>query len=255
MKQFVITPAAGKRLIAKAAAQLTAVTGALNAGTVVIIAGTTNAYVAEEILKKIKQKFPYDKKQFIRGITIPPSKPTTKHGRLTDSKKFPGDIIIEKGKCRTGKTIFDVVDKLNHHDVIIKGANALDIRNRQAGVLIGHPKGGTIIAALQAVTGRKTRLIIPVGLEKRVNTNLNTIAKMLNAPGTEGPSLLPLPGPILTEIDALKILTGADAFLTAAGGVAGAEGAVWLAIDGNPQQLKNAQKILKNISTEPPFNI
>ena len=46
MKQFVITPAAGKRLIGKAIARHDAVTKALKKNTVVIVAGTTNGYVA-----------------------------------------------------------------------------------------------------------------------------------------------------------------------------------------------------------------
>ena len=49
MKQFVITPAAGKRLIGKAIAKHAAVATAIKKGTVVIVAGTTNGYVAEEI--------------------------------------------------------------------------------------------------------------------------------------------------------------------------------------------------------------
>jgi hypothetical protein len=53
MKQFVVTPSAGKRLIAKAIAQHPDVKGALKQGTVVIIAGTTNGYVAEEIFSAL----------------------------------------------------------------------------------------------------------------------------------------------------------------------------------------------------------
>jgi len=34
--------------------------------------------------------------------------------------------------------------------------------------LIGHPKGGTIALALQAAVGRRIRLILPAGLERRV---------------------------------------------------------------------------------------
>ena len=35
-----------------------------------------------------------------------------------------------------------------------KGANALDMINRKAAVMIGHPEGGTIMAALTAVIGK-----------------------------------------------------------------------------------------------------
>lgn len=53
MKQFVVTPSAGKRLIAKALTMHPAVLEALKNGTVVVVAGTTNGYVAEEILKSL----------------------------------------------------------------------------------------------------------------------------------------------------------------------------------------------------------
>ena len=88
--------------------------------------------------------------------------------------------MIVDGERIQGKTIFDVVDDLKEGDVILKGANAVDVIGRRAGILIGHPKGGTIAAALQAVTGRRVKLILPVGLEKRVNTDLDRIAETLN---------------------------------------------------------------------------
>ncbi len=50
MIQIVLTPAAGKRLIAKAIAAHPAIQVALHSGTIVIVAGTTTGYVAEEIL-------------------------------------------------------------------------------------------------------------------------------------------------------------------------------------------------------------
>ncbi len=40
-------------------------------------------------------------------------------------------------------------------DVILKGANAIDMSQRRATILIGHPKGGTIAVALWAVIGRR----------------------------------------------------------------------------------------------------
>ncbi len=48
--QFVLSPAAGKSLIGKALVAHPAIQTALKSGTVAIIAGTTNGYVAEEIL-------------------------------------------------------------------------------------------------------------------------------------------------------------------------------------------------------------
>lgn len=68
-------------------------------------------------------------------------------------------------------------ENLNEGDVILKGANALDLTHRQAAVLIGHPKGGIIGASLQAVVGeRRVRIILPVGLEKRAYCDLMELA-------------------------------------------------------------------------------
>ena len=165
--------------------QITQPYKSLRNGTVVIVAGTTNGYVAEEILKAHDISNDFSRKHFFRGITLPPTKTVTAEGRLTDESKFPGDVVIVKGVWQKGKTIADVVDSLKEGDVILKGANALDLTHRQAAILIGHPKAGTIGLALPAIVGRRVKLIIPVGLEKRVNGDLNALAEKMNAPGAQ----------------------------------------------------------------------
>ena len=253
MIQFIVPPAAGKRLIAKAIVKHTAVSAALQSGTVVIIAGTTNGYVAEEILASCRNTEEFSPQRFFRGVTLPPYRRTSDTGRLSDESQFPGDVVIENGNWLQGKTIFDVIDDLKEGDVIMKGANAVDLMRKQAGVLIGDPKGGTIVAALQAVVGRRVRLIVPVGLEKRVSSDLNTIATRLNTPGAHGPRMLPVSGEVITEIEALELLTGVQAELVAGGGVCGAEGAVWLAVSGTEEQEESAKVILASVGKELPF--
>jgi hypothetical protein len=254
MKQFLITPQAGKRLIAKTIANHPAIIKALKNGTLVIVAGTTNGYVAEEILKNHKIANDFSRKHFFRGITMPPTKSVTDEGRLFDESKFPGDVVIIEGVWQKGKTIADVVDSLKEGDVILKGANALDLTRRQAAILIGHPKAGTIGLALPAVVGRRVRLIIPIGLEKRVNGDLNILAEKLNAPGAGGYRLLPVPGEVFTELDALKVLTAANVELIAAGGVCGAEGGCWIAVTGEDEQEEFAEQIIASVANEPPFS-
>ncbi|MGD0405401.1 MAG: hypothetical protein ABSB10_01940 [Candidatus Bathyarchaeia archaeon] len=255
MKQFLITPSAGKRLIAKALANHPTILTAIKNGTLVIVAGTTNGYVAEEILKIQKISNDFSRKNFFRGITLPPNKTITVEGRLADESKFPGDVVIAKGVWQKGKTIADVVDSLKEGDVILKGANALDLERKQAAILIGHPKAGTIGLALPAVAGRRVKLIIPVGLEKRVNGDLYALAEKLNAPGAGGYRLLPIPGEVFTEIEALKLLSGVDAELMSAGGVSGAEGSCWLAITGTREQEDAAQKLFASAANEPAFDL
>jgi hypothetical protein len=254
MKQFVITPAAGKRLIGKAIARHTAVAKALTKNTVVIVAGTTNGYVAEEILSVLGQAKAFQRDHFYRGIILPPDRPKSSTGRSYDESKFPGDVVIIKGVYQKGKTIFDVIDDLREGDLILKGANAVDLIQRKAAILIGAPKAGTIGATLPAVVGRRIRLILPVGLEKRVHENLDDLAAKMNAPGEKGPRLLSVPGEIFTELDAIALLTGASASLVAAGGVCGAEGSVWLTVSGKPSQEKTAEALIKSVVNEPAFN-
>ncbi len=255
MKQFLITPAAGKKLIAKALNVHQDIKDALKSGTVVIIAGTTNGYVAEEILSSVNQMEGFSRQRFFRGIVLPPVGLTRESGRLKDETGFPGDVVLVDGIWKKGLTIFDVVDDLKEGDVILKGANALDVPNKKAAIYIGHPQGGTINAALQAVVGRRVRLILPVGLEKRVSSDLDDLALRLNSPGSKGPRLLPVVGEVITEIEALKSLTGANAEMVAAGGVAGAEGSIWLAVSGKSAEVEAAQEVIKSVSKEPQFTI
>ena len=253
MRQYLVTPAAGKRLIGKAMAIHPAVQEALASGVIVIVAGTTNGYVAEEILAVSGDRTGFSRDYFFRGITLPPSRPTTDTGRAPDESGFPGDVVLDRGEWRKGATIFDVIDDLKEGDVILKGANAVDLANRRAAILIGHPKAGTIGVALPAVAGRRVRLIVPVGVEKRVLTDLDTLAAKRNSPGASGPRLLPVPGEVVTELDAVRMLCGASADLIAGGGVGGAEGSVWLSVEGTPEQQDAAVSILKEVGAEPAF--
>ena len=254
MKQFVLTPAAGKRLIGKGMVKHPAIAKILKKGALVIIAGTTNGYVAEEILRKLGQLKEFQRNHFYRGIILPPRRPVTREGRSYDESKFFGDVVIQNGKFQKNQTIFGVVDDLREGDVILKGANAVDLIQRRAAILIGAPKAGTIGAAMPAAVGRRVKLILPVGLEKRVQENLDDLAAKMNAPGAQGPRLMPVPGEIFTELDAIELLTGATASLVAAGGVSGAEGSIWLTISGTTAQEKAAEALMQSVINEPAFN-
>ncbi len=250
-----LTPSAGKCLIGKAMAVHPAIKSTLQSGTIVIIAGTTNGYIAEEILSTIGEKGNLTRSRFFRGIILPPTYKTTETGRLSDESGFPGDVVIKDGVWQRGKTIYDVADDLKEGDIILKGANALDLMHKRAAVLVGVQQGGTIIVALQAAVGRRVRLILPVGLEKRISGDLNELAIRLNAPGAKGLRLLPVPGEVFTEIDSLSLLAGVTAELIAGGGVCGAEGSVWLAISGTTETELTADRIIQSVAYEPAFTM
>ena len=247
MKQYRVTTSMGKRIIGKAMAVRPDIQATLEQGTLVIIAGTTNGYVAEEILSSSGQAKGFSRLGFRRGMTVPP-------GTKAPQVDFPGDVVIRDGAWQKGQTIFDVADDLKRGDIVLKGGNAFDARG-QAAVQIGDPHGGTVHAALATVFGRRVRLIVPVGLEKRVLEDVNILARRSIDPGAAGPRLLPMPGKVFTELDAIELLTGAQACLLAAGGVYGAEGAYWLGIDGSKKQVAAATALIRSIADEPPCRV
>jgi len=253
IRQYPITPAAGKRLIAKALTQHPIVEQALRGGRLVIVAGTTNGYVAEEILTHIGQSVGFSRRYFFRGVTVSPARITAVPGRHPDNSGFPGDVVIDKGVWKRAKTIFEVAGDLDDNDVIVKGANALDVVSGQAANFVDHPDGGPMAVVLPAVMGRRTKLLIPIGLEKRVPGSLLDLAKRLASTDARGPRLCPLPGQVFTEIHAIALATGAQATLVGAGGVGGAEGCVWLAVDSSESQLGKVEALMRQVLGEPPF--
>lgn len=246
-EQFWLSVTAGKRLIAKAVPQLPSVRQALAENVVVITAGTTNAYVADEILQSLGQEQGFSYQHFYRGYVVPPGYKATLEN---EPERFLGDVVIRKGQWERGLTIIDVADELKPGDVIIKGANAVNLQDQEAAILIGHSKAGTIGAAIQAVIGRRVDLILPVGLEKRIPGSIGAIAAKLNAVNASGPRYFPVRGKIITELEAVQILTGAEAELIAGGGVSGAEGSYRLAVSGARAQLESVRQIVQNVISE-----
>lgn len=254
-KQYVISPAAGKRMIAKAMLLIPSVREALESRTVVVIAGTTNGYVAEEFLNSIGQSEGFSRKSFFRGITLPPKHEKPDTGKAKDEGGFIGDVVITRGKWEKGKTIFDVADSLVQGDIILKGANAVNLETMQAAVLVGDRIAGTANPTLQCAVGRRVELYVPVGLEKRITGDIVRIARLLNSPAASGVRYMPLPGNVITEIQAIELISGANAELVACGGVNGAEGACWLAVTGNEEQLEKMDALFESIRNEPNFTL
>jgi len=244
IRTYFLSVAAGKRLIAKAAVALPEVQEALSKHTIVVAAGTTNAYIAEEFLTLLGDTTPFVRRDFFRGATAVDAIPGKASGPVCD-------LVIKKGKRVLEKTVDDIVPRLEKGDVIFKGANAVNLEACEAGVLIGNPLLGTSLPIIQAAFGRKIRLIVPVGLEKRVDVPISDLANLLSQPEAEGLGLLPLPGEILTELDAVEILTGAVAELVAAGGICGAEGGYWLTLEGDDSEIEEAEKLFSEVKKEP----
>ena len=243
--QAILTVSESKRLIGQGVKEMPIVKNALANGMVIIGKGTTNAYVAEEITgKKIERA------AFVRGRIQP-----TKGGKKLPDVKAAPDVILERGKV-LDLPLAEAVKKLKPGDVVIKGGNALDYKNKLVGVNIGAPDAGTAGATMPYVVARKAYLVIPIGLEKLVAGDLVDLTLRMREPieslnGLQ--SMFLLTGEIVTELEAIHVLTGATAFQCSAGGIGGAEGSVWLVFRGTREQVTKALKLVQSIQGEPPY--
>jgi len=242
----VLTVAESKRLIARAVAGMPEVQHALKDGMVVVCKGTTNSYVAEELLgRQIPQG------AFVIGRVTP-----HKDGRpLPEVDPMP-EVILVKGVHRPDLTLDAALAKVKPGDVIIKGANALDYANQAAAVWLGSPTGGTTAKILPHVGPGKAHLVIPIGLEKQISGSVADVVETVNT-SREANEKLPrmqlMRGTIVTELEALRMLADVEPFQASAGGIAGAEGAVWLVWRGRRDAVDRAAHIVDQIQGEPPF--
>lgn len=247
--QVILTVAEGKRLIAKAVAQMPVVQQALREGTVIIGRGTTSTYVAEELTG---QKIPHG--AYVIGWTGP-AKGAAKLG----GEEKVEDIVLVKGQPQPGLSLDAALQDLKPGDVVIKGANALDRARGMAGVIIGGGLSstcGTTGKIMPLVVARKAHLVIPVGLEKQVDGDVIDIANRMREPIeslNDVPSMYLLTGHIMTEIEALELLADVSVFQAAAGGVAGAEGSTRLICRGARAQVEQALAVTASVQGEPPF--
>lgn len=235
-RQLYITPEQGKRLIAKALCKDGRLLRAATEHTLVIVAGTTNGYVAEALLGALGLGVP-DRSDFFRGIFRPAG--------AGPAKMNPErDVVLRKGRWEKGLTIFDVEAELGQGDLILKGGNALHVSDRQVGVLIGNPTFGTLGAIYRAVMGRRAGLLLPIGLEKRVDLPIAELSAFAGGEEAQGLRLCQAPGRAYCELDALESC-GVRACLLAGGGVDGYEGGMLLGLEGDAASLEAAEGLAR----------
>mgnify|MGYP001056448257 FL=1 len=131
-------------------------------------------------------------------------------------------------------------------DVYIKGVNAVDC-NHHVGILVGNlVEGGTIGRVVSGAARKGFKLIFPVGLEKLIPVTVEEAAKEAiksQYSYSTGISCGLFPckaGTVVTEMDAVRILSGCEAIPIAAGGLGGAEGAITMVLKGTDEQVGRA---------------
>ncbi len=255
--QVVLTPPESKCLIAKAIARMDVVKKAAASGMIVIHASSTSYFLAKELTGDVPRT-----DHWVHGGVFPqglctevgasrnPAAPLLPPDPNAPPKKFnvdwfPFKWVIKNHKLTSGIALGKILEEIRPDDVYVKGCNAVD-NEFHAGVLFGHDDGGGTIARVMSAQAQKGfNVICAVGLEKLIPVSILEAARATArkqefdyAMGMNC-GLFPVKaGTTVTEIQAVAILSGgAKAVPIAAGGLAGAEGAVVLAIEGDKDQV------------------
>lgn len=240
----VLTPAASKRLIAKAVVSLREVQNAYQRGRLIVALGTTNAYILEELTGQSVEKARYSV-----GIV------TESAWCLTPPDMRMKPLAFENG-ATSERPWQDVLSDFKRDDVFIKGGNALDTEGN-VGILLGGKNGGTIGAAYGHLVSVGAHLVLPVGLEKLVPSVIdaaNALGQMeIDESYGMACGLFPVTyGSVITELDAISILYGLEAMHVHSGGVGGSEGAVGLIAFGEDSACDKFMTDMHHIRLEPP---
>jgi hypothetical protein len=252
--QLVFNPWESRALIAKTVINHPLVKKSLKDGIIAIGRGITNAFIVQEILKKTKNEhFELNINNYVAGVI---------NGSLcaSDIETRSPEIIFRKGVPEI-KPIGEAIDEMGGNDLVIKGGNALD-PNFVAGVLVAHPKGGTIGAFYSTAIAKGVKILVPISLEKMVPYPLTAMIHELggqtNIDYARGlpVGLFPIVGgETFTEIDALELIGVVDAFPIASGGALGGEGSVTLEISGNEKEVTKAINLAKEVYGTQPMNV
>lgn len=240
---FTLTPAESKRLIAKGVLAMPEVQEAREKGYLIVGRGSTNGYIAEELLGRELEKEKYVAGQSIRGVLC-----ALHQGiRLRPVSFYKGELLeVEPGT---------LMEKLGPGDIVLKGANAIDSQGN-VGVVMASPVGGTMGEFYMATKAQGVDMIYPVGLEKMILSveeaaqygGRLTLERTIGAP--VGFACV-ADGIVVTEIDAIDILFGIDAVHFASGGYGGSEGAVSILVEGDDEEVNECVDFIETIKGEP----
>lgn len=237
--QFTLTVNAGKWIIAKALSELKYVKDAIANGTLLLYGGTTVSALAEILTNEPLR---------LCGRITPRGTVTT----FNELESTPTTILISKGKKYDypgDQESKELLRSMGKNDVVITGANGYDIYGNALLMSGGYGLGGRnqLIAPMHT---EGAKLIIAVGLEKFIPGSVIEIIKYTgrNLPiWSMGMSVgfIAVIGEIITEIEAVKILTGIEPMVIGRGGINGAEGGSTMIAQGSEESLNKLIKLVE----------
>ena len=241
-----ILPREGKRLIARGVLALPEVKRVLENGWFVVSRGITPSYILEELTGQ-----GYDTANCTAGIVT--------EGRMASVLEDDrlGPWVFKNGNLdETPAPV--VLDQFTAYDVSVKGANAVD-PDGNIGVFAADKAGGTVGGIWPTITARGAHWVAPVSLERLIPSVIEAARHCGNNlwDYTMGQSAGFMPvvnALVVTEVQAIELLTGVTAVHVGSGGVAGSEGAVMLALEGEHDVVLKAFELIEDIKGEPQFD-
>lgn len=236
--QLTLTVPKGKRLIAKAIAALSDVREALKKGRVLLKGGTTVSAVAEELI----------------GSPLRISGRITPRGTVSCNKSllhYPHSILIHNGEvCNVDSRLLQAISEMKASDIAICGANLVD-NNGQAAMMAGSPLGGTLGQVVSALAAEGITTYIAAGVEKFAPCSIEDAMfecgrRKIDTSMGMSVGLIPVPGYLVSELEAFAILAPVKACIIGRGGIKGAEGATTFVVKGEEEEVK---KIIYTVST------
>jgi len=261
----VLTPAESKRLIAKAIIQKNEIKKAMEKAYVILCEGSINVMIAQELFGLDIECKDFTCGMITGGVActsgLCSTRPRMEISFLDSSKPkmwatFP--LVAYKGKI-VDLSHKKAIDDFHIDTVIIKGGNAID-KDGNVGVIVAGYDGGVIAQLMGHSVSQGVKIVCPIGLEKSVfsvrDAARHTGGKRFDySMGADYGLFVVSNADVVTEIEAIKILSCADAFHVASGGIGGSEGAVVLSCEGSKDEVNTIIKIIEKIKGEPPQKV
>jgi hypothetical protein len=241
-----LLPRESKRLLAQAVLQVPEVRRVLKNGWFVLSRGVTPAYILEELTGQ-----PTDKGNSTAGIVT-----NSRLASVVEEDRL-GPWVFKNGQL-SETAAPEALSHFTSSDVSVKGANAVD-SSGNIGVLAADGMGGTVGGIWGTLTARGSHWIAPVSLERLIPSVIEAARvcgnHLWDLTMGQSAGLMPVVNAhVITEIQALEILTGVEATHVASGGVAGSEGAVILSLSGQETTVRQAFELIETIKGEEQFD-